>query len=136
GPVLRSLAESLHLERPTLTLLDPAHDVLRIEAAHGLTPSEIGRGVYAVGEGVTGEVAESGVAAVVERITDAPRFVDRTGALASGDRSFVCVPVRAAGKAIGTLSAYRPVRALDALQQDARLLSVVASLLTPATRLA
>ena len=43
GPVLRQLSERLGLGRGTLSLLDEEGDQIRVEAAHGLTPTEVQR---------------------------------------------------------------------------------------------
>jgi len=133
GPLLRTLCEGWALRRVALCLADPEHQEVAIEAAHGLTPSEVRRGRYAFGEGIVGRVAVSGEALVVPRITEDPRFLDRTGALdAGGELAFVCVPVRVDGRNLGTLSAYREPAPAAVLAGVVDLLVVVAAMLAPA----
>ncbi|MFT4976663.1 MAG: Nif-specific regulatory protein, partial [Myxococcota bacterium] len=68
GPVLRMLSERLALGRGTLSLLDEEGDQIRVEAAHGLTPSEVLRARLQRGEGLTGQVIETGLPISVLRI--------------------------------------------------------------------
>ncbi len=136
-PVLRILAEELGMQRGTLALAEPDSGELVIEVAHGLTPAEIRRGRYRVGEGVMGRVLERGEPMVIPSIGAEPLFLDRTGARAGLDRSrvaFLCVPVKLGGETVGVLSADRLPAAGDELEDDLRVLEVVAALLAQAVR--
>jgi len=132
------MAEELGLTRGTLVLLDPVSGKLRIAAAHGLSPEERARGEYAVGEGVTGRVVETGQVEVVPDIGKDPRFLDRTGARRkdlSGPIAFICVPVAVDGEVMGALSADRPFAGEATLQKDVRLLLIVASMVSQVLKL-
>jgi Nif-specific regulatory protein len=131
GSVLRVLGEGLGLQRVALSIVETGETV--ILAAYGLTPAEVRRGRYGPGEGVIGHVVQTGQPAVVPRISVDVRFVDKTGARAGGiDRAFLCVPILGEGVVLGTLSAYRPTDNAGRLDDDARTLSIVASLVVPA----
>lgn len=134
GPVLRVLAEELGLQRTTLAVLDPHAGELRIEAAHGLTPKEVQRGEWGLGEGVTGRVAESGTPLRIADITADERFSDKTGMAALGrPLAFVCVPVLDDDRVVATLSAFAPLQTpLDGVE---RVLALTAALLAPCVRL-
>jgi Nif-specific regulatory protein len=137
-PVLEAITASLALKFATLTLLNRATGEISIEAAYGLSASQKSRGRYRLGEGVTGSVIQTGKPAIVPRISAEPRFLDRTRAreAASGrDMSFVCVPIKLGREVVGALSADRPAADGETLQEDARILSVVASLIAQAVRL-
>ncbi|MDD3119658.1 MAG: hypothetical protein PHQ27_10800, partial [Victivallales bacterium] len=56
--VLDILYREMGLEHGTFTL--KKGDMLHIEASNGLSEAEIKRGVYHLGEGVTGKVAQTG----------------------------------------------------------------------------
>ena len=56
--VLTSLAQNAGMQRGTIALLADEGDEVAIELAHGLSPAEMERGRYRVGEGITGKVAE------------------------------------------------------------------------------
>ena len=137
GPVLRDVGDATGLQRVSLGIIDPTGEQVVLEAAHGLTPGEVRRGRYRMGEGVIGRVlvdAGEGFAPVVVRsIRSDAHFVDRTGALDEGkDRGLVVVPIVSEGGAIGALSAYRRAMDVHALPDDARMLEVVGSMLRPA----
>ena len=59
GPVLESIAHNMGMMRGTLTLLNRDTGEIFIEAAHGLSESQMERGRYRPGEGVTGKVSEN-----------------------------------------------------------------------------
>ena len=136
GPVIEAMAEHMGMVRGTLTLLNRDSGEIFIEAAHGLSTSQQRRGRYRLGEGVTGQVVASGQPAVVPRISEEPLFLDRTGArkgLRKKDISFICVPIKIGQEAIGALSADRLFDETISLDEDVRLLTVIASLIETCT---
>jgi Nif-specific regulatory protein len=137
-PVLEAITGSLGLKFATLTLLNRQTGDISIESAYGLSASQKQRGRYRLGEGITGKVIQTGKPAIVPKISEEPHFLDKTRArkgLAGGEFSFICVPIKLGREVIGALSADRPASAPEALQEDARILSVVASLIAQAVRL-
>ena len=137
-PLLSKLAGELGMVRATLTLLNRDTQEVFIEAAHGLTLRERERGRYAVGEGITGGVVLSGKPAVVPHIGMDARFLDRTKPKRTAeteDLAFVCVPIRAGNETFGALSGHRAAATEDALQEDVRLLSIIATMIAQAVRL-
>lgn len=138
GPVLDLIATHMGMLRGTLTLFNRESGEILIEAAHGLSESQKERGRYRPGEGVTGKVVKTGKPAVVPHISDEPLFLDRTGArkgLRKEDISFICVPIKIENEVVGTLSADRLFEEVVAFEEDARLLSIIASMIAQAVRL-
>src|SRR5215218_4293870 len=105
GQIMQIISDKLDMHRGALVLLDESTGRLRTEAAVGLTPEEIERGKYALGEGITGNVVATGRPRVIADIRAEPDFLNRTGRLnpstASIATSFVCVPVRIEGRTAG-----------------------------------
>jgi Nif-specific regulatory protein len=137
-PVLEAITRSLEMKLATLTLVSRQTGEITIEAAYGLSPSQKRKGRYKLGEGITGKVIQTGKTAVVPRISQEPLFLDRTGARAAAgaaEHSFICVPIKMGREVIGALSADRPAGTPAELQEDARILSIVASLIAQAVRL-
>jgi Nif-specific regulatory protein len=137
-PVLEVITRSLGMVFATLTLLNRRSGEISIESAWGLSPSQKQRGRYRLGEGITGKVIESGKPAIVPHISAEPGFLDRTRArrsLSSGDLSFVCVPIKIGRETVGALSVDRLATEEASLQEDARVLSIVSSLIAQAVRL-
>jgi len=138
GPVLNALAARMGVARSTLTLVNKETGELSIAAAHGLSASQQERGRYRPGEGVTGRVVQTGRPAVVPRISEEPLFLNRTGArkrLRKKDISFICVPIKLGNEVIGALSADRLFAEDVSLEEDVRLLSIIASMIAQAVRL-
>ena len=134
---LSILAQELGMQRGTLALVDPDSGELAIEAAHGLTQAEKRRGRYRVGEGVMGRVLETGEPLLIPSIGAEPLFLDRTGARANLDRSrvaFLCVPVKVGNRTVGVLSADRLSAGEADLEEDLRLLTIVAGVVAQAVR--
>jgi len=138
GPVLKLLHDHLGLTRGTLSLLNRQTGEIFVEAAHGLSASQVQRGMYKPGEGVTGRVIQTGKAAVIPRLSEDPLFLDRTQArknLSKDDISFICVPIKLGNEVLGALSVDRPVADEVALDEDVRLVSIIASMIAQAVRL-
>lgn len=109
-----------------------------IHESFGLTEKEASRGVYALGEGITGKVVETGKAITLPSIANEPAFLDRTRGPRFGleqEFSFVCVPIRRGRKVLGTISAERIYDSMSLLEQDVELLSTFASMIAPAVEL-
>jgi Nif-specific regulatory protein len=138
APVLEQLAERLGLLRGTVALLDQERETISIEVSTGLTRAQQDQGHWKSGEGVTSEVIRTGQAVVVERVSEDPKFTNPTGARVAPEGeelAFVSVPIEAEGEVIGTLSADRVVQTGVDLEDDARLLSIIASLVGDAVNL-
>ncbi len=134
---MRVLSEGLDLKRGTVALVHPQTRELRIAAAHGLTRAEIARGIYRVGEGVVGRVVSSGKTMVVPNIGEEPLFLNRTESRpARADIAFISVPIVLRGEVLGVLSADRVFGDEKvALDEDVRVLEIVASIIAHAVRL-
>ncbi len=78
---MQIISDKLNMHRGALVLLDESTGRLRTEAAVGLTPEEIERGKYALGEGVTGNVVATGRARIIPDLRAEPDFLNRTGRL-------------------------------------------------------
>ena len=130
--VLDILSSSMDMVRGTITLLDPVRNEIHIEVAHGITRSAIERVRYKLGEGVTGQVIETGKAVAIPRISEEPRFLDRTASRKrqpTREISFFCVPIKKGNQVIGALSVDRPYDETFALDDGKRLLSVIATMI-------
>ena len=76
--VMQVLMEKLDIQRGTLVLLDESSGQARIQSAVGFTKDQIDRGVYAVGEGITGMVLATGQPRVIPDVRKEPDFLNRT----------------------------------------------------------
>src|SRR5882672_2782775 len=81
---MQIISDKLNMRRGALVLLDESTGRLRTEAAVGMTPEEIERGRYALGEGVTGNVVATGRPRIIPDVRSDPDFLNRTGRLSPG----------------------------------------------------
>jgi Nif-specific regulatory protein len=136
------LSSRLDIRRAALVLLDRATDQLKTVASAGLTVAEQQRGRYAIGEGVTGRVMETGQPAVIPNVAEHPDFLNRTGSrqmeAEAKDQpaiSFICVPIRDGQELVGTISVDKPFQDASTLEADARLLKIFAGMIAQTVRI-
>ncbi|HUV07173.1 MAG TPA: sigma 54-interacting transcriptional regulator [Spirochaetia bacterium] len=137
-PVLKLVAEQAGMLRGTITLLNRETREIFIDEAYGLSVSQKQKGRYNLGEGITGKVVQTGKPAIIPRIAEEPLFLDRTGArkkLDTRDISFICVPIKIGQETIGALSFDRLFAGNVPLEEDTKLLSIIASMIAQAVRL-
>jgi Nif-specific regulatory protein len=138
GSILHTLSVFLEMRRGTLTLLDTVTGVLQVRASYGLSASEMKRGKYRVGEGVTGKVFETGRPFIIPDVKKEPLFLNRTGSrgdIKKENISFIGVPVKVRNKVIGVLSVDRLFSVSVNYEEDVRLLNIVASIIGQAVLL-
>ena len=107
--LLSYMRKEMNIERGMVSLYDRESGRIFVHRSIGLTPAEEDKGVYFMGEGITGRVVETAKPIVVARIGDEPSFLNRTESLAERDLdfSFMCVPIVRGSKVLGTISAER-----------------------------
>jgi len=135
--VVEVLAARLGMSYATITLRDRDTGEFRIDGAHGLPKESRNDTRYLPGEGVIGHVIESGEPVLVPSIDAEPRFLHRAvqqKRRSGQDSSYVCVPIKMGAEVIGTLSAERVHGSSVPLAEDARILSIIASMLALTVR--
>lgn len=137
--MMQLISAKLDMRRGSLVLLDESTGRLRTEAAVGLTPEEIERGKYALGEGITGNVVATGRARIIPDLRAEPDFLNRTGrhtAETTGQAtSFLCIPIKIEGRTAGALSVDKPFISERALQEDQTFLEIVSAFLAQAIQI-
>ena len=133
---LSLMARYTGMMRGTLLLVNENNTEIIAEASFGLKEKEQRRARYKIGEGVTGRVIETGVPMIVPNVSHEPLFLNRTGArdLHKEKIAFICVPILLDGKPVGALSADCLFAESVCLEEDMRLLQVIASLIARAVR--
>ncbi|ESS73727.1 Nif-specific regulatory protein NifA [Methyloglobulus morosus KoM1] len=130
--ILNILSSHLQLQRTMVSLVQHDNEV-HVIGAVGLSQEEIDRGRFQAGEGVIGKIVKMGVPIVVPDIANEPLFLNKTRARDLSDDkpiAFIGVPIKAAGKVLGVLSADRETRSRPGrIQHDMRFLKMVADLI-------
>ncbi len=135
NPVLEALSEFMDMKYATLTLLNRKTGDILIEAAHGLSPQQARRGRYKLGEGVTGQVVLTGKPMIIPKTSESSLFLDRTRRGKRPDTSFLCVPIKVGTEVVGALSVDLPYREDTKLDEEIRLLTIIASMIAQAVKL-
>jgi Nif-specific regulatory protein len=139
GKMMQIISEKMDMRRGALVLLDESTGRLRTEAAVGMTPEEIDRGKYALGEGITGNVVATGRARVIPDLRLEPDFLNRTGRYnpetSTSPVSFLCVPIKIEGRTAGALSVDKPLASEEALKNDQTFLEIISAFLSQAIQI-
>ncbi|MBV8780575.1 MAG: GAF domain-containing protein, partial [Phycisphaerae bacterium] len=138
--MMQLISDRLNMRRGTLVLLDESTGRLRTEAAIGLTPDDIERNRFALGEGVTGNVVATGRARIITDVRNDPDFLNRAGRLPAnnttdGPISFLCVPIKIEGRTAGALSVDKPFVDEEQLKNDRSVLDITAAFLAQAIQI-
>lgn len=134
----RLMRRHMKMVRGMVSLYDPKTGSIGIFESFGLSEDEAARGVYLLGEGITGKVVETGEAFVAPRIGEEPAFLNRTQSLRSpvdGRLSFICVPIKRGKKVMGTIAAERRYDSRELLRLDTEVLSILATATAQAVEL-
>ena len=134
NPIMECISKHLSARHATMTIFNRATNEVQIEAALGLTPQQTSRGRYKLGEGVTGKVAQSGDPMIIKKTLESPLYLNRTER-ATGEMSFICVPIKAGKSVIGTLSVDRDYDDSADLDSLSDALQIVASLVAQAAEI-
>lgn len=136
--LLQLMKRHMNLVRGAVSLYDQDSGKIFIHESFGLSEDEVARGVYLLGEGITGRVVETGQPMVIPCIADEPNFLNRTesrGDIAGTRLSFLCVPIQRGPKVMGALSAERFYDNRRLLDMDGRILTILAATLAQAVEL-
>ncbi|MDR1742680.1 MAG: GAF domain-containing protein, partial [Dysgonamonadaceae bacterium] len=116
-----------------MTIVDQVRGKIMLSASHGLTKEEKSKGIYSLGEGIIGQVVESGEPVVIQDISKEKRFLNKTGA---GKRSeggkimaFLCVPVIIKNEPVGTLSIHLEHSGKASFEYEMKFLNIIATLI-------
>nr|WP_281432143.1 sigma 54-interacting transcriptional regulator [Desulfatitalea alkaliphila] len=126
---MQILAGRLGMQRGCVFLLDPFSKELKIVAAYGLTHDAVRRGKYRIGEGIVGQVIETGRPMFVPNIGAEPKFLNKTESRPQKSGiSFLCMPIALDGNSLGVISVDGIYSATEGnVDDDLRVLSIVAS---------
>ena len=138
GDSLAVLSKRRQFVRGSVTIFDRKSSKIFTKESFGFSSEEQNRGVYTLGEGITGEVVETGKPILVSNIAEDSRFLNRTGARRDSGKeatAFICIPVKSGREVIGTLSIERLSADRTELERDLQFLQVVGSMISQAVRL-
>ena len=136
--VLVRTAEKLGMKRGMIAILDRKTNEIMIRAAYGLSHIWMEKGRYKVGEGITGQVVETGEPVFVANIDREPKFLNKTGTWKKDDGSalsFLCIPVKSGSEVFGTIAFDKKYSEPDGAARDIKVLTIISSMITQAMRL-
>jgi Nif-specific regulatory protein len=132
--VLSIMSDQAEMERGMISILDRDSGEAILDLAHGVDIDGLDI-TYKPGEGITGQVAQTGKPMIIANLGKEEHFLDRTGARRYLDRSelsFICVPIIYDGKVVGVLSADKVAHQVDDQEYEMQFLAAVAGLIAKA----
>ena len=135
--VLDILEHDYGVIRSAVVVMDPNSNQLRVEASSGIE-GKGRRAEWNTGEGITGQVADTGKPVVLTQISQEPTFLNRTGPRnqrAGTETSFISVPIPGAKHPLGTLNIDLTFKKSRNYDYDLQVFRIVASMLGQALRL-
>ncbi|HLU65055.1 MAG TPA: sensor domain-containing diguanylate cyclase [Kofleriaceae bacterium] len=112
-------------EACSIMLLDASGERLLGKASYGLSRRDVSGISFRVGEGVAGWVARTGEAALIDDVTQDPRYKVLSDSQ-NRIRSLACVPLAYRGERVGVLTITSP-RPAAFVQDDVELLKFIAT---------
>ena len=136
-PILQTISDSTSFDTIVLTLIDENTGEITVESSLGIPEKATKQAVYKLGEGITGKVVESGEPIIIPHINKNNDYMDKMDQVGrkKEDRSYICVPVKQGVKCLGTLGAGRIFTDNSDLDDDLRILTIIASLIARAAEL-
>jgi GAF domain-containing protein len=126
---LDSALELLDCDDGSLSLVDEEADELVFVLVHGTSKETLQGHRIGRQEGIVGWVVDNGEPAIVNDVDSDPRFLrDLDEAFGFVTLKLVCVPLAARGRALGAIEVINKRSGDDFTEEDASILSVLASL--------
>ncbi len=137
SPVLQTVADGTNFNTLTLSLIDENTGQVTIEASFGLPEKVIKKAVYKMGEGITGKVMKTGEPMIIPHINSNGDYLDKLDqhGFKKEDRSYICVPIKKGKECLGAIGAGRIYTTETELDEDSRILTIIASLIARAAEL-
>lgn len=135
--ILNEMHTRLGMQRGMISLFDREKNEVWLDIAHDVNIEGMDI-TYKPGEGITGEVAQSGRPMAVANLGHAKHFLDRTGARRRLNRSelaFLCVPIMYDNQVVGVLSADKVAREVEDLDKELAMLAAVAQLIAKSVQI-
>ncbi len=134
--LMEYMGDSLNIIRGMVTIFNRKTSNITVSSSFGMTEEEESRGVYQLGEGITGKVVETGESIVIPDITSDKRFLNRTGSSGKDSKiAFICVPVKTNTEVIGSLSIDKEYLQRKYIDDDLKLLTIIATMISRAVQL-
>ncbi len=137
--LLHRAATAMGYRRMALALFDPKTNVISFDLVYGHHGQA--KATYTPGQGVTGQVVQTGQSLIIETMADDPRFLNKAlgrPAKELRELSFICVPVlrtstQGTPAVLGVLSADTPRDSRPILEQHRAFLEVLAAVIARQT---
>lgn len=135
--VIDLLQKQLKADTIMISVLNRKKELIYVEGAYGLNNKDLTNITYKPGEGVIGNVIQTGKMIIVPCISDCKEFINKIGLpykIDNLDVSFLCIPLKEKNEIIGALSIHKVYRGVPNFNDNMQLLSIVGSMIARAVR--
>ena len=130
--VLELMTDSFDAVWGAVSILNPLRNEINVEVVHGPLKSPTKGVSYKLGEGITGRVIETGQPIAIPKISEEPRFLNRSrlqAAFTGKELSFICVPIQKGNHVIGAFGVQRPYSPDYELSNGIKFMSVISTMI-------
>lgn len=131
--ILYILDSEASMKRGIISILNKNNTEISVDVAHGINESNLKKGIYRPGEGITGRVVVEGRTIIIPKLSEDSDFLNKTGSINLIDDknvAFICVPISISSKIIGAFSVFHAsVEKMSDLNEEARFLEAIADLI-------
>jgi Nif-specific regulatory protein len=129
--ILKVLYSFWGVEVSFIAIYDRNLKVLRIVKAFGLSDSEVRRGIFRKGEGITGKAFKTGIPIVVTDVASNPAFLNKTKIKdrLRGDEVFIAVPIKVGGDPVGVMAIFKAFSSKESIEKGIESLMVLGTMI-------
>ena len=135
--VIKLLQEQLKADTIMISVLNRKKEIIYVEGSYGMENKDLSNITYKPGEGVIGNVIQTGNMVVVPCISECKGFINKIGLpykINNLDVAFLCIPLEEKEEIIGALSIHKVYHGQPNFNDNIQLLTIVGSMLARAVR--
>ncbi len=129
--LMELLSNSINIKRGMLVLLDEKNK-LKIFAGYKISEDAIKKGIYEIGEGITGKTVKYGKPIAIKNIFESKEFLNKMKIKRNKNHpiSFISVPIKYQNNSIGVLSIEKPFASTEEFNEDLNTFIIISTLIS------
>ena len=129
--ILKVLYSFWGVDLSFIAIYDRNVKALRIIKAFGFSETEMRRGIFRKGEGITGKAFKTGIPIVITDIMSNPAFINKTKIRRrlKGNETFIAVPIKVGGDPVGVMAIFKPFSSKESIEKGVESLMVLGTMI-------
>ena len=129
--ILKVLYSFWGVDLSFIAIYDKSVRALKIVKAFGFSETEMRRGIFKRGEGITGKAFKTGIPIVITDIMSNPAFINKTKIRRrlKGNETFIAVPIKVGGDPVGVMAIFKPFSSKESIEKGVESLMVLGTMI-------